>query len=303
MSAVLVEEGPDAGAVWHLGEPSKEQRALEAGRAWVDLSHRPVIAITGTDRLSWLHSLTTQHLEALTPGMWTEALILSPHGHVEHQLFIVDDGTTTWMHVEPGTADALVAYLDSMRFMLRVDVRDASAEMAVFRAPGKADGYGGPYALIPRAEKAVMIEAFAAGDSVEVGTWALEAERVALGRPRLGFETDHKTLPHEMGWLTTAVHLNKGCYRGQETVARIQNLGRPPRRLVLLLLDGSEVTLPATGDPVFLEDRQVGFVGTVVRHHELGPIALALIKRNINVDAVLVANGIPATQELLVPID
>jgi tRNA-modifying protein YgfZ len=303
MSAVLVEEGPDAGAVWHLGEPTKEQRALEAGRAWVDLSHRPVIAITGADRLSWLHSLTTQHLEALTPGMWTEALILSPHGHVEHQLFIVDDGTTTWMHVEPGTAEALVAYLDSMRFMLRVDVRDASAEMAVFRAPGKADAYGGPYALIPRAEKDVMIEAFTSGDAVEVGTWALEAERVALGRPRLGFETDHKTLPHEMGWLTTAVHLNKGCYRGQETVARIQNLGRPPRRLVLLLLDGSEVTLPATGDPVFLEDRQVGFVGTVVRHHELGPIALALIKRNINVDAVLVANGIPATQELLVPID
>lgn len=303
MSAVYVESGADQGAVWHLGEPVKEERALQAGAAFVDLSHRPVIAVSGSDRLTWLHSLTTQHLERLTPGEWTEALILDPQGHVEHQLFLVDDGETTWIHTEPGTEERLISYLSSMKFMLNVEVRDASDEKAVLRAPGKGDAYGGPYALVPRTEKDETIAAFRAGGAVEAGMWALEAERVSLGRPRFGFETDHKSIPNELGWLVTAVHMNKGCYRGQETVAKIHNLGKPPRRLVLLHLDGSQVDLPKTGDPVMWEGQQVGFVGTVARHCELGPIALAVIKRTIEVDEVLFASDIPATQELLVPID
>jgi folate-binding protein YgfZ len=124
--------------------------------------------------------------------------------------------------------------------------------------------------------------------------------RVAAIRPRLGLDTDHRTLPHEVGWLTTAVHLDKGCYRGQETVARVHNLGRPPRRLVFLHLDGSEHTLPAHGDPVVLGERQVGFVTTPVRHHELGPVALALVKRSTPVDAQLWAGGLAAAQEPVV---
>ena len=136
-------------------------------------------------------------------------------------------------------------------------------------------------------------------------TWAAEALRVAAWRPRLGFETDHRTIPHELGWIGSAVHLQKGCYRGQETVARVQNLGKPPRRLVFLHLDGSEVTLPAHGTPLRLaadgpDGRQLGFVTTAVRHHELGPIALALVKRNVPVDAPLVAGTTAAAQETVV---
>ena len=86
-----------------------------------------------------------------------------------------------------------------------------------------------------------------------VGTWALEALRVAAWRPRLGHETDHRTIPHEVDWLRTAVHLTKGCYRGQETVARVHNLGRPPRRLVMLHLDGSGHGLPEQGADVLLD--------------------------------------------------
>ena len=100
---------------------------------------------------------------------------------------------------------------------------------------------------MPRAELARAV-----GDRPLAGTWALEALRVAAWRPRLGFETDHRTIPHEVDWLRTAVHLHKGCYRGQETVARVHNLGRPPRRLVLLHLDGSGHTLPAHGDALEL---------------------------------------------------
>lgn len=130
--------------------------------------------------------------------------------------------------------------------------------------------------------------------------WAVEALRVAAWRPRLGLETDHRTIPHEVDWLRTAVHLNKGCYRGQETVARVHNLGKPPRRLVMLHLDGSEHRWPAPGDPVELDGKQIGRVTTPARHHELGPIALAVVKRSIPVQAALAVDGIAASQEPIV---
>ena len=296
MSAVLVEAGPDAGAVWHFGEPTKEQRALAAGLAWADLSHHEIISITGEDRLTWLHSLTTQHLENLTPGQWQLALILDPQGHIEHQFNLVDDGTTTWLVLDPGRASALLEHLQKMKFMLRVDVRDVSGEFAILRAPGATDDLGGPYALVPHAELPAMKETFST-IATQVGTWALDAERVAAGRPRIGFETDHKSIPNEIGLLNKAVHMNKGCYRGQETVAKIANLGNPPRRLVLLHLDGSVVTIPAAGAAVEKDGVKVGFIGTVARHHELGTIALAVVKRSTPMDAELTVDGIPATQE------
>ena len=277
-------EGVDAGVAAHYGDPLREQRAAVAV---VDRSHRDVIRVGGEDRLSWLHSLTTQHLTALPPGVWTEALVLSPHGHVEHHLTLIDDGTEVLAHVEPGTAGALLAFLDSMRFMLRVTPARAD-DLAVLTV-------GGVDRLVPRSG---LAEAFDAAGGTPAGMLAYEALRVADRRPRLGFETDHRTIPHEVGWLETAVHLDKGCYRGQETVARVHNLGRPPRRLVLLHLDGSVDRLPAHGDPVEWEGVAVGFAGTAVRHHELGPIATALVKRNTPDDVPLVVAGIAASVAL-----
>lgn len=299
MSAVLVEEGPDKGAIWHFGEPVKEQRAIEAGTAWADLSHLSVVAVSGEDRLKWLHDLTTQFLNDLGVGIWKSAMILDPQGHVEYQFNLVDDGTTTWLVLDPGYAENLVAYLTKMKFMLKVDVRDASEEFAVFRAPGASTELGGPFALVPRNEVAQMAQTFNAV-ATQVGTWALDAERVAAHRPRIGFETDHKSIPNELGVLNGAVHMNKGCYRGQETVAKIYNLGNPPRRLVMLHLDGSDVGFPATGTKVENDGVVVGFIGTVARHHELGTIALAMIKRNTPTDATLSVDGIPASQQVIV---
>jgi tRNA-modifying protein YgfZ len=299
MSAVLVEDGPDKGAVWHFGEPVKEQRALEAGTAWADLSHFNILAVTGEDRLKWLHDLTTQFVSDLQPGVWMPSMILDAKGHVEFQFNLVDDGTTTYLVLDPGYVEQLVEYLTKMKFMLRVDVRDASSEFVVLRAPGVADAIGGPFALVPRAEVDEMKQTFG-GVATQVGTWALDAERVAKGRPRIGFETDHKSIPNELGVLNTAVHMKKGCYRGQETVAKIYNLGNPPRRLVMLHLDGSDVGFPAAGTKVENDGVVVGFVGTVARHHELGTIALAVVKRNTPVDATLSIEGIPANQEVIV---
>ncbi|MCW5250717.1 MULTISPECIES: YgfZ/GcvT domain-containing protein [unclassified Streptomyces] len=305
-------EGVDEGVAAHYGDLFREQRALAEGTGFVDLSHRGVVAVTGDDRLSWLHLLLTQHVSDLPPGRATEALVLSANGHIEHALYLVDDGTTTWAHVEPGTRETLIAYLESMKFFYRVEVADRTADLAVVHlpagsitaAPASAVVRETPYGrdlFLPRDG----LEAFAAQAGPPAGILAHEALRVEQHRPRLGFETDHRTIPHELGWIGTAVHLQKGCYRGQETVARVHNLGRPPRRLVFLHLDGSEVHLPPAGSPVRLADdgpdgRRIGFVTTSARHHELGPVALALIKRNVPVDARLVAEETAAAQETVV---
>ena len=299
MSAVLVEDGPDKGAVWHFGEPVKEQRALEAGTAWADLSHYNIVAVSGVDRLQWLHDLTTQFVSDLEPGLWKSDMILDARGHIEFQFNIVDDGQTSFLVLDPGYIDQLIEYLTKMKFMLRVDVRDASSEYAVLRAPGMPNEIGGPFALVPRGEVEEMKKTFG-GVATQVGTWALDAERVAAGRPRIGFETDHKSIPNEIGVLHGAVHMKKGCYRGQETVAKIYNLGNPPRRIVMLHLDGSDVGFPAKGTAIENDGVKVGFIGTVARHHELGTIALAIVKRNTPTDATLTIDGIPASQQVIV---
>jgi folate-binding protein YgfZ len=309
-------EGIDAGVAAHYGNPYPEQRALIQAAGLVDRSNRGVVRVTGPDRLSWLHSLTTQHLEQLQPGESAEALILSPKGHIEHHLTLTGDGTSVWVHVEPGTAPALVGFLESMRFMLRVETADVTSEYAMITLMGPAADGDLPDAVAVAANEPLGLDVFIRRDGLEAaagrlrergvvlaGLQAYEALRIAAHRPRFGLDTDHRTIPHEVGWIESAVHLNKGCYRGQETVARVHNLGHPPRRLVFLHLDGSEDRLPTHGDPVELDGATVGFVGSAARHYELGPIGLALVKRATPVDATLLAGGVPAAQEIVVPPD
>ncbi|WP_165217344.1 folate-binding protein YgfZ [Schaalia sp. ZJ1691] len=138
---------------------------------------------------------------------------------------------------------------------------------------------------------------------LRAGMLAWEAMRIAAWRPRVGIDTDERTIPHEVDWLRTAVHTDKGCYRGQETVARVVNLGRPPRRFVYLQLDGMRSDLPEPGTQITLENRVVGRVTSVARHADQGPIALALVARNLPADTVFVIDGVAAAQELIVPID
>ncbi|MEI9906711.1 MAG: folate-binding protein [Actinomycetota bacterium] len=256
MTTVVVDEGIDKGAVWHLGEPSQEQRALASGEAWADLSHLEIIKITGEDRLTWLHSLTTQFLEDLPPNLWRSVLILDPQGHIEHQFTIVDDGESSWLILDPQRAEPLLAHLEKMKFRTQVEITNVSEDFALIRIPGVTDSIGGPYQIIPRGDIKKWRDELSQ-HAREVGVWALEAERVSAGRPRIGFETDYKSIPNELGLLNKSVHMNKGCYRGQETVAKIANLGSPPRRLVLLHLDGSVVTIPSTGASVEKEGVKV----------------------------------------------
>jgi folate-binding protein YgfZ len=320
-------DGPDSAVAAHYGDPLREQRLLSEGLAVVDLSHRSVVTVTGPDRLSWLHSITSQQLTGLGARQSREALVLTPKGHVEHNLHLVDDGETTWITTEPGQATALVTWLDSMRFMLRVEVADVTPEWAVLGEPSALESQPGEHLAwrdpwpdlvgdtaaygpveghpaLGRAWREVLVPRPSLAEAVAerdlAGSWASEALRVAAWRPRLGFDTDHRTIAHEVDWLRTAVHLHKGCYRGQETVARVHNLGRPPRRLVFLHLDGSGHTLPERGSAVMAGDRQVGQLTSVARHFEDGPIGLALVKRNTAVDEVLDVAGVSASQVVIV---
>jgi folate-binding protein YgfZ len=315
LPGAVAADGIDADVAAHYGSLYGEQRTLEEGSGFVDLSHRDVIRLTGPDRLTWLHNLTSQHFNVLAPKTWTGALILSPQGHVEHAFYGVDDGEEFTAHTEPGQAAALIEFLERMKFMTRVEITDVTAEVAVTWRPRPAvertqssverarssvePVETNPYAnyeLVPRDQ----LTAYAEAAGPACGFWAFEALRIARGEPRLGLDTDHRTIPNEAGWIPSAVHLDKGCYRGQETVARVHTLGRPPRRLTLLHLDGSENRLPARGADVLLGEKAVGFVGTSARHHELGPIALAMLKRNVAVDAQLEVDGLPAAQEVIV---
>ncbi|GAA1727910.1 YgfZ/GcvT domain-containing protein [Microcella frigidaquae] len=343
----------------HYGDPVAEQRMLAAGRAIVDLSDRGVVTVTGLDRLTWLDSLTSQSLAGLEPSVGAETLLLDPNGRLEHSIRVIDDGTTAWLLIDGPQAAPLAAWLDRMRFMMRVEVADASGEWAtlgqllpagadagagagadggadaplvapaapngvplLWRDPWAAVQAGGwQYAaadehpaadfpavelLVERARLAEVADAARAGTLPLAGALALEALRIAAWRPRMT-EVDERGIPHEVDWLRSAVHLTKGCYRGQETVAKVHNLGHPPRRLVLLHLDGSDALLPEPGAEVRAGDAVVGTLTAAARHHELGPIALALVKRGLDPAAALVveAEGTPiaAAQQVIVPPD
>lgn len=317
--------GPDAGAIWHYGDPLGEQRSAETDAAIVDRSHRAVLTLTGGDRQSWLHSISTQHVRDLPEGASTQNLSLDGQGRVEDHWIQSELGGTTYLDTEPWRGEPLLAYLRKMVFWS--DAAPNAADLAVLsllgprlaeapvlgalnldalpdeliavplagggflrRMPSAADGPDELDLVVPRADAADWHRKLTQAGVRPAGVWAYEAHRVAALRPRLGVDTDERTIPHEVGWIggagQGAVHLDKGCYRGQETVARVHNLGKPPRMLVLLQLDGS-VDRPATGDAVLAGGRAVGRLGTVVDHMDLGPVALALLKRGIPVDTEL----------------
>ncbi len=323
MSAVPAPDtGPDAGAVWHYGDPLGEQRAAADGAVVVNRSHRAVIALTGGDRNTWLHSISTQHVSDLPDGVVTQNLSLDGQGRVEDHWVQTQLDGVTYLDTEPSRGEPLTAYLRKMVFWSDVVVEPADLAVLSLLGPRLVDtpvlealgvdslpadgtavalpdggflrrmpGQGIELDLVvPHGQVTTWRDRLVAAGVRNAGVWAYEAHRVTALRPRLGVDTDERTIPHEVGWIATAVHLDKGCYRGQETVARVHNLGKPPRMLVLLHLDGS-ADRPAAGDPVLAGGRTVGRLGTVVDHVDEGPIALALLKRGLPVDTELTTGG------------
>ncbi|WP_449277588.1 CAF17-like 4Fe-4S cluster assembly/insertion protein YgfZ [Leucobacter sp. GX24907] len=345
-------ESGDLGVAAHYGSPLSEQRALDGGEAIVDLSHRGIVTVSGEDRLNWLHSMTSQQLVGLRAGESTETLLLDANGRIEHAIRVVDDGARTWLLVDEGSAAGLAEFLNRMRFALRVEVHDVSAEYAAVLALGDGSALAALQALgpavvwedhwstvapgghqyardphagaewkaaqlvFPRERLADIAELVTNGSVRAAGLLSLDALEVRAWRPTQHGEVDERGIAHEFDWLRSAVHLTKGCYRGQETVAKVHNLGHPPRRLVLLHLDGSEGQLPEAGALVFRAgeaggegSRPVGRITRPALHHEWGGIALALLKRAVAEDAELEVSvddggsAIAAAQEVIVPGD
>ena len=331
MSAVPAPEtGPDAGAVWHYGDPLGEQRAAAEGAVVIDRGNRAVLMLTGNDRKSWLHSISSQHVSDLPDGAVTQNLSLDGQGRVEDHWIQTELGGVTYLDTEPWRGEPLLSYLRKMVFWADVAIEPADLSVLsllgprltdpqVFDALGvrslPAEGSALPLAdggflrrmagegieldlVVPRDQTVQRRQRLVEAGLRPAGVWAYEAHRVAAVRPRLGVDTDERTIPHEVGWIGAAVHLDKGCYRGQETVARVHNLGKPPRMLVLLHLDGS-TDRPATGDPVLAGGRTVGRLGTVVDHVDEGPIALALLKRGLPADTALTTGGSTAVAAVI----
>ena len=172
-----------------------------------------------------------------------------------------------------------------------------SYDVGLTRAhPGS--NYRAGLALVVEDALGAVVDAFlaVAPERGLAGSSAWEALRVEAGRPRWAREADERAIPHELDWLRTAVHLTKGCYPGQETVARTLNLGKPPRRLTILQLDGLAGALPEPGAVVRLGERAAGVATSVVRHHDLGPMALALLRRGVPADAALAVEVAESTE-------
>ena len=318
----------------HYGNPMIEQRSLFEGDAVCLMDPAGIISVSGADRLTWLHSLLSQNLKNLKPGESAEALLLDPQGHIEQQIKVIDDGETTWLMVNKDNTQPLLDWLSKMVFRMKVELTDRSADFVLVGATKPKpelsfvsnsqplvwkDGWPtvtpGGYRYSTREVNYSWFEHLVESGSVEnvlgqaslSGTMAADSLRVAAGRPLAASEIDEKSLPHELDLLATAVHLSKGCYRGQESVAKVHNLGHPPRRLTFLHLDGSEHSLPDVGDEVRVsgQEKVVGRVTSAAQHFEMGPIALAVISRSVAEDAALEVSSsggmIAATQEVIVP--
>ena len=318
----------------HFGKPLIEQRNLSEGKAVCVLDKKAIVQVSGEDRLGWLHSLLSQDIKNLKPADSTQALLLDPQGRIEQLIQLVDDGYSSWLMVDIDSKSALIDWLSKMVFRMKVQVVDQSDNYfvigAVIKDPSLAtESNGVPlifeekwpgvtpggYRYSSRNVSYNWFEHIRAAELIETalsnreiaGTMAADALRVASGKPMAPNEMDDKTLPHELDLLATAVHLNKGCYRGQESVAKVHNLGHPPRRLTFLHLDGSEHDLPDIGDEIRIlgEEKIRGRITSAAQHFEMGPIALAMIQRATPEDAaleILSKNGnIAATQEIIVP--
>ena len=304
---VPVGSGADEGLAWHMGDPLREQRWLEDGTGVVDLGNREVLRITGADRAAYLNLLGTQKLDELSPGQTASTFLLDPRGHILFFLGLVETGEEIWGWTEPGYGAGLADHLNRMRFRMDVaaEVReDVGVVWSGFQVEGMVARAGAPNCLggyesfVPRIETDEVMRR-----GHPAGTWAHTALRIAAGVPRFGADTDGRTLPNELGVPSENLALDKGCYPGQETVARVYNVGAPPRRLVRLHLDGSEERFVDTPAPLTLDGTPVGFMGSMSYHHELGPIGLGLVKRETDDSAALLADGVPARVEPLVPRD
>lgn len=298
-----------SGVPWHYGNPLAEQRAAMERTVCVDRSHRAVVAVSGSEAAEFLNRLLSQKVDDAADGFTASALDLDAQGRILHHVDIAFVKGTFYLDMPSYQRDSLVEYLEKMVFWSQVEIKDADLGVLTLLGPSVDAPEVGqvftrrvePWSPGQRVDIAVPRERLAevAAGYELAGLMAFTAQRVASGEPEQRADLDEKSISHEAPRLINrgghlgAVHLEKGCYRGQETVARVENLGRSPRLLVKLQLDGSAPTEPAPGAPITAGARSVGRLGTVVHDADEGPVALGLVKRSA-LQAPLEIDGVAA---------
>ncbi len=314
-----------AGVAWHYGNPLGEQRLAERTTVVVDRSHRRVIKVEGPDAPGFLNNLLSQKFDDVADGFAASALDLDIQGRIQHHADVVRAGDVFYLDLPAAQATTFVDFLRKMVFWSEVEITEPDLGVLTLLGGDVAVPAGIDAAFVrtvswsgvPRRDVAVerehldaAVDALLAAGAELAGLMAYTAERVRALEPEKDVDLDDKSIPHEVAsWIGRgdrpgAVHLEKGCYRGQETVARVENLGRSPRLLVMLHLDGSAPETPAPGTDLTLNGRKVGRLGTVVQDCDFGPIALGLVKRSALDAGELLAGGVSLSVEPeSVPVD
>jgi folate-binding protein YgfZ len=300
-----------------------DHEVLTTACGLVDRSERGKLALTGDQAAELLNGQVTNDVTALEPGTGQYAAFLTPKGKMLGDLRILRTERELHLDCERPSLQGLFDLLRRGAIGWQAELHKRTVQEALLSLVGPRARVVAGLEALPAEEHACLegsvagiavlaaatdlgVDLFcAAGDApalraalveagaVEVPEAAAEVVRVESGRPRYGVDVDDSTIPQEAGLNARAVSFTKGCYVGQETVARLHWRGKPNRHLRGLRLSGAGA---ASGDPlVTSEGREVGRLGSVVDSPRLGPIGLALVRREVAVgDSVRVGDSLAA---------
>jgi tRNA-modifying protein YgfZ len=285
---------------------------------------RAALLVSGPDAAEYLQGQLTNDTEAIGADEGRYAALLDRKGHLTADMRVLRLETGLWLDLEPSAGDAVLKHLRMYSVGRDVEVEDVTERWAVISVIGPRagelpgfEGLGPEHAqrfrqwdgtdvlgvatdvgvdLIVRAEDAAPLEgALAEAGAVQVSEDAAEVVRIESGRPRFGLDMSSDHMPAEAGIVERAVDFEKGCYIGQEPVARLHYRGKPNRTLRGLRLSGPA----AHGEPLHLGDREVGTIGTSCISPAHGAIALAIVRREATVGERLTVGGGPTTAEVV----
>ena len=312
-------------AATSLPEIDAQYRVLREGAGMLDRSSRGKLIVRGPDAAEYLQGQITNDVEALEPGAGCYAALLERKGHVQGDMrVLLLHENEYWLDTEPESAAAVLRHLQMYSVGREVEIEDVGEQWAIVSLIGpraqEVSGADGPAPehsqrfrnwegvevlavatdvgvdlVVKRDDLDPLLKLAEAAGAVEVSEAAAEIVRVESGRPRFGAEISPEVMPAEAGIVERAVDFAKGCYIGQEPVARLHYRGKPNRRLC-----GLRLSAPArSGEPLRLDEREVGSLATVCVSPALGPIALALVRREAELGAVLEVGDGATTAELV----
>jgi folate-binding protein YgfZ len=277
----------------------------------LDRSDRTKLVVRGGEAVDFLQGQVTNDVEALAPGSGCYAAILTHKGKLRTDLRILREDDAVRLDCEPLGGAVLLHTVETYSLGRDVSFEDRTSQISILAlvGPAAADALDaapppdehafvhGEHGIYVRTALGVDVftadpeAARAALDVPEVSEDVVECLRIETGRPRLGLDMGADTIPQEAGINDRAVSFTKGCYVGQETVARLHYKGKPNRHL-----RGLRLSAPASrGDEVVLGEKAVGRVGSACESPRLGPIALAIARREAAPGADVLVAGSPAT--------